>query len=120
MTTHLALEPAKASIFEDICIQFTPPSGSEVKSVCLECGRPGFDPWVRKIPWRRKWQPTPVFLPGESHGGRSLVGCSPWGCKESDVPELLHFHFSLSCIGEGNDNPLQCSCLENPKGGGAW
>ena len=43
------------------------------------------------IPWRRKWQPTPVFLPGESHGGRSLVGYSPWGCKESDTTELLHF-----------------------------
>ena len=51
----------------------------------MEWGRPGFDPWVGKIPWRRKWQPTPVLLPGESHGGRSLVGCSPWGRKESDV-----------------------------------
>ena len=59
-------------------------------SVCLQylqCGRPGFDPWVRKIPWRRKWQPTPVFLPGESHEWRSLVGYSPWGCKESDTTE---------------------------------
>ena len=53
------------------------PGGSEVKSVCLQCGRPGFDPWVRKIPWRRKWHPTPVFLPRESHGQRSLVGYSP-------------------------------------------
>ena len=61
-------------------------------SVCLECGRPGFDPWVGKIPWRRKWHPTPVFLPGESHGGRSLVGYSPWGHKESDTIERLHFH----------------------------
>ena len=50
-------------------------------SVCLQCGRSGFDPWVRKIPWRRKWQPTPVFLPGESHGWRSLVGYSPWVAK---------------------------------------
>ena len=49
------------------------------QSVCLECGRPGFDPWVGKIPWRRKWQPTPVLLPGKSHGQRSLVGYSPWG-----------------------------------------
>ena len=49
---------------------------------------------------------------------RSLVGCSPWGCCESDVTEQLHFHFSLSCIGEGNGNPLQCSCLENPRDGG--
>ena len=51
---------------------------------------------------------------------RSLVGCSPWGCKESDTTEQLHFDFSLSCIGEGNGNPLQCSCLENPRDGGAW
>ena len=50
----------------------------------------------------------------------SLVGCSPWGRSESDTTERLHFHFSLSCIGEGNDNPLQCSCLENPRDGGAW
>jgi len=49
--------------------------------VCLQCRRPRFDPWVRKIPWRRKWQPTPVFLPGESHGQRSLVGYSPRGHK---------------------------------------
>ena len=64
--------------------------------------------------------PTPVLLPGESHGRRSLVGCSPWGREESDMTEWLHFHFSLSCIGEGNGNPLQCSCLENPRDGGAW
>ena len=51
---------------------------------CLECRRPGFDPWLGKIPWRRKWQPTPVLLPGESHGGRSLVGYSLWGRKESE------------------------------------
>ena len=50
----------------------------------------------------------------------SLVGCSPWGRKESDMTERLHFHFSLSCIGEGNGNPLQCSCLENPRDGGVW
>ena len=70
--------------------------------------------------WRRQWHPTPVLLPGKSHGQRSLVGCSPWGCWESDTTERLHFHFSLSCIGEGNGNPLQCSCLENPREGGAW
>ena len=69
---------------------------------------------------RRQWHPTPVLLPGKSHGWRSLVGCNPWGHKESDTTELLHFHFSLSCIGEGNGNPLQCSCLENPRDGGAW
>ena len=67
-----------------------------------------------------QWHPTPVLLPGKSHGRRSLVGCSPWGCWESDTTERLHFDFSLSCIGEGNGNPLQCSCLENPRDGGAW
>ena len=63
--------------------------------------------------WRRQWHPTPVLLPGKSHGWRSLVGCSPWGCEASDMT-------SLSCIGEGNGNPLQCSCLENPRDSGAW
>ena len=67
-----------------------------------------------------QWHPTPVLLPGKSHGWRSLVGCSPWGGWGSDTTERLHFHFSLSCIGEGNGNPLQCSCLENPRDGGAW
>ena len=70
--------------------------------------------------WRRQCQTTPVLLPGKSRGQRSLVGCSPWGREESDMTERLHFHFSLSCIGEGNGNPLQCLCLENPKDGGAW
>ena len=69
---------------------------------------------------RRQWQPTPVLLPGKSHRQRSLVGWSPWGRQESDTTEGLHFHFSLSCIGEGNGNPLQCSCLENPRDGGTW
>ena len=69
---------------------------------------------------RRRWHPTPVLLPGKSHGRRSLVGCSPWGREESDTTERLPFHFSLSRIGEGNGNPLQCSCLENPRDGGAW
>ena len=153
--------------------------------------RPGFDPWVRKIPWRRKrqatpvllpgkshgwsslvgygpwghkeldtteqlhlfhsvwqslspfksllmtqfhsfygwviahcrrrrWHPTPVLLPGKSHGWSSLVGCNPWGCKELDTTEQPHFHFSVSCIQEGNGNPLQYFCLENPMDGAAW
>ena len=66
---------------------------------------------------RRQWHPTPVLLPGRSHEWRSLEGCSPWGRWGSDTTERLHFHFSLSCIGEGNGNPLQCSCLENPGDG---
>ena len=66
---------------------------------------------------KRWWHPTPVLLPGKSHGWRSLVGSSPWGREESDTTKRPHFHFSLSCIGEGNGNPLQCSCLENPRDG---
>ena len=69
---------------------------------------------------RRQWHPTPVLLPGKSHGRRSLVGCTPWGREVLDTTERLHFHFSLLCIGEGNGNPLQCSWLENPRDGGAW
>ena len=59
-------------------------------SVCRQRGRPGFDPWVGKIPWRRKWQPTPVLLPEVSYGWTSLVGYSPWGCKKLDTTERLH------------------------------
>ena len=70
--------------------------------------------------WRRQWQPTPVLLPGESHGQRSLVGYSPWGHKELDTTEWLHFQFLLPCIGKGNGNPVQCSCLQNPRDRGAW
>ena len=66
---------------------------------------------------RRQWHPTPVLLPGKSHGWRSLVGCSPWGLEESDMTERLHFYFSLLCIREGNGNPLQYSCLEHPRDG---
>ena len=77
--------------------------------------------WNWLVPnWRRQWHPTPVLLPGKSHGRRSLVSCSPWGRYKLDTTKRLHFHFSLSCIGGGNGNPLQCSCLENPRDGGAW
>ena len=74
-------------------------SGKE--SACQR-GRYAFDPWVENYPWRRKWQPTPVFLPGESHGWRSLVGYSPWNCKELDTTEWLmlslFFFFHLLCV----------------------
>ena len=63
-------------------------SGKEPTCQCRRHKRGRFNPWVRKIPWRRAWQPTPVFLPGESHGWRSLVGYSPWGRKESDRTEM--------------------------------
>ena len=79
------------------------------------------DGWLVNIfSRRRQWHPTPVLLPGKSHGRRSLEGCSPWGRWGSNMTERLHFHFSLSCIGERNGNPLQCSCLENPRDGEAW
>ena len=64
---------------------------------------------------RRQWHPIPVLLPGKSLGWRSLVGCSPLGREESDTTERLYFPFSLSCIGERNGNPLQCSCLDNSR-----
>ena len=70
--------------------------------------------------WWRQWHPTPVLLPGKSHGWRSLVGCGPRGREELDMTERLHTHFSLSFIEEGNGNLLQCSCLENPRDGGGW
>ena len=97
------------------------PGGASDKASACQCRRPGFHPWIGKTAWRREWWlPTPVFLPGEFHGQRSLVGYSPWGHEESDMTEWLHFHFLLSCTGEGNGNPLQCSCLENPIDGRAW
>ena len=78
--------------------------------------------WIIHLPVNGQlaWHPTPVPLPGKSHGRRSLVGFSPWGRWESGTTERLHFHFSLSCIGEGNGNPLQRSYLENPRDGGTW
>ena len=93
---------------------------SQVKPIsCLERCSPGQLGYLSSR-WRRQWHPTAKLLPGKSHGRRSLVGCRPWGLEESNMTEQLHFHFSLSCIGEGHGNPLQCSCLENPRDGGAW
>ena len=67
-----------------------PPKWLSGKEPACQSRRHEFDPWVGKILWRRKWQPTPVLLPGKSHGWRSMVGYSPWGCKELDMTELLH------------------------------
>ena len=89
----------------------------------LECS---FDPWVSKVTWRRAWQPTPVLLPEESHAQRSLVGYSPWGCKESYMTEQLNWGGTFSIPGlrssPGGDhgNPLQYSCLKNLMHRGAW
>ena len=63
-------------------------SGKEPTCQCRRHKRRGFHPWIRKIPWRRAWQPTPVFLLGESHGQRRLAGYSPWGYKESDMTKV--------------------------------
>ena len=92
-----------------------------VKSWHLISGCHIFYKWPpKKHCRRRQWHPTPVLSPGKFHGRRSLVGCSPWRRKESDTTGRLHFHFSLSSIGEGTGNPLQYSCLENPRDRGAW
>ena len=88
------------------------PGGSEGKSICLQYGRPGFDPWVRKIPCRRKWQPTPVLLPGKSHGQRSLVGYSPWGHKETRLSDFT-FTFSTNEVAT-IPFPIYIPCLPQP------
>ena len=82
----------------------------------------GFQPYdiLDKAKFRRQSHPTPVLLPGKSHGWRSLVGCSPWGHEELDMTEQFHFHFALSCIGGGDGNPFQYSCLEILRDGEAW
>ena len=98
--------------------------GKHLNGIFLKCfvllNKINFFDSIHTYDRRRQWHPTPVLLPGKSHGQRSLVGCSPWGLEESGTTEWLHFHFSFSCIGEGNGNPLRCSCLENPRDGGAW
>ena len=94
------------------------------QTVKLQCGRLRFNPWVGKIPWRRKCQPTPVLLPGKSHEQRRLVGYSPWGRKELDMTEQLHFTHSdvLDCLGCKNSYiswlqplPLWSSLSELPE-----
>ena len=95
------------------------PGGSDGKaSTCNAGDRVRF--LGREDPLEKEMAILSTLLPGKSHGWRSLVGCSSWGREELDMTERLHFHFSLSYIGEGNGNPLQCSCLENPRDRGAW
>ena len=102
------------------------PDGASGKASACQCSRNkncGFDPWVRKIPWSRKCQPTPVFLPGKSHGQRSLVGYSSWGLKELDMTEgLPYLSLPRTALNYLVLNPfsLQVSCLENPMDRGAW
>ena len=92
------------------------PRGSDGKSICLQCGRPRFGRWVGKILWRRKWQPTPVLLPGESHGGRSLAGYSPRGHKESDMTEQLHFLFNPLNVHAAILSSLKSGLFRSPNG----
>ena len=108
------------------------PGGSDGKESACQCRRHKrrwFDPLVGKIPRRRKWQPTPIFLPGKFHGQRSLAGCNPWGGKELDMTERLHnnnggdadlISGSGRSPGGGNGNPLPYSCLENSMNRGTW
>ena len=106
------------------------------KSSCqCRCKRCRFDPWVRKIPWRRKWQLAPVFLPGKFHGQRSLEGYSPWGCTESDTAERLNTHtrahthththiYTLPCVKQlasgkllySTESSVQCSVINQKHG----
>ena len=111
------VSPLSTDSCGDCCLWVSAPLSCD--SQCLSIGVSNLE--GSSLPCqRRQWHPTPVLLPGKSHGRRSLVGCSPWSREELGMTEWLHFHFSLSCIGEGNGNPLQCSCLENPRDGGAW
>ena len=77
------------STLEIMCSNKASLGGSDGKEPTCQCRNYGFDPWVGKIPWRRKWQPTPLFLPRKSHGLRSPVGYCPWGCKELGMTEWL-------------------------------
>ena len=87
----------------------------------LTCKWQKSDNWMTYTPhWRRQWHPTPVLLPGKSQGWRSLVGCSPWGSRRVRQDWATSLWLFTARIGEGNGNPLQCSCLENPRDGGAW
>ena len=81
-----------------MCIQKHFPGGTSGKEPTCQCRRHRrceFNSWIGKIPWKRKWQPTPVFLPRKFHGQRSLASDSPWGCKESDATEWLSMHTQL-------------------------
>ena len=88
----------QARVLEWVAIAFSTGglSGKEFACQCRRCKRLRFNPWVWKIPWRRAWLLTPVFVLGESHGQRSLVGYRPWGCKESDMTEQLTLYFTYS------------------------
>ena len=97
-------------------------SGKEPACQCRRHKRCGFDPWIRKNPWRREWHPTPVFLPGELHGQRILAGYSPRGCKESDTTErltLIYYPIPVLPL-TGNAVRIQSALRSTQSGGPAW
>ena len=89
------------------------PGGSSSREICLQCRRPGFDPWVTKIPWKWEWQLIPAFLPGEFHGQRSLAGYSPWGGKVLDTTEQLRHIYLVCIIQTGTKYIFKCSVLRS-------
>ena len=93
------LPPEETGFIFENCLCWVSLVAQTVKHLPAVQGGPRFNPWVGKIPWRRKWQPTPVLLPGKFHGLRRLVGYSPWGRKEPDTTEWLHFFFHVDCLG---------------------
>ena len=101
---------------EPILLDFPGDSVWRTRPPVQETHRLGFDPWVRKLPWRRKWHPTPVFLPGKSQGQRSLAGYSPWGHEESDTTEQLNANSRVqtSPINQKMWAGLRCLTLEKP------
>ena len=88
----------------------------------FQCRRCTFDPWVRKILWRRKWQLTPVFLPGKFYGQRSLAGCNPWGCRELNKRKLKNWCFWTEVLEKTLESPLDCKKIQpvHPKGNHSW
>ena len=112
LTSLVSLVNVKASLLVDF------PSAAVMKKSASQCRRSGFFSWVGKMPWRRKRQPTPVFLPGKSHGQKSPESYSPWGCKDSDMTLATKQRQSLQVkLNSGLWLPLEWICLLNPLSG---
>ena len=126
-TTQSGVPPTETPSYQTYLVQMLfhkryPPwegfsGGSVVKESACECRRHRFDPWLRKIPWRRKWQPTPEFLPRKSHGQRSLVGYSPWGHKELDTTEWLNDNKKQQFSLDSRNLHWKDRCISTPPAG---